>query len=84
MNLLLATLVLSAPFALTYGLARLARRDGVLRFHRDQFMVGAPMMGRLFEDDPDSHRLSHELDAIRTRFEAAPAWPSSGATGERR
>ncbi|MCG5431439.1 hypothetical protein LV457_03930 [Mycobacterium sp. MYCO198283] len=83
MNTLVALLVLVAPFGITYALSRLARRDGVLRVHRGQFTVSAPMTGRLF-DDPDRRRLAHELDAIRTRFETQPAWPVSGATGERR
>ena len=37
-------------------------------------------------DGVQDHRLprQHELDAIRTRFERQPAWPASGALGERR
>ena len=42
------------------------------------------MTGRLFGDDRDGFRVAHDVDAIRTRFEQAPAWPASGATGERR
>ncbi|OYN79637.1 hypothetical protein [Mycolicibacterium sphagni] len=54
-----------------------------LRLHADQFRVSAPMVGPLF-DDADQRRISHDLDAVRTRFEQHPAWPSSGALGERR
>jgi hypothetical protein len=46
--------------------------------------VSAPMVGRLFDDDRDAFRIEHDLDAIRTRFEKSPAWPASGALGERR
>jgi hypothetical protein len=42
------------------------------------------MVGRLFEDDRDGFRIAHDVDAVRTRFEKQPSWPSSGATGERR
>ena len=54
-----------------------------LRFHADQFRVSAPMVGPLF-DDADQRRISHDLDAVRTRFEQHPAWPTSSALGERR
>jgi hypothetical protein len=54
-----------------------------LRLHADQFRVSAPMVGPLF-DDADQRRVSHDLDAVRTRFEQHPVWPSSGALGERR
>jgi hypothetical protein len=55
-----------------------------LRLHADQFRVSAPMVGRLFDNDADQRRISHDLDAVRTRFEQHPVWPSSGALGERR
>jgi hypothetical protein len=55
-----------------------------LRLHADQFRLSAPMVGPLFADDADARRISHDLDAMRTRFEQHPAWPSSGALGERR
>jgi hypothetical protein len=86
MNIALAFLVLSAPFALTAALAWAAHRSGVLRLHLDQFRWSAPMVGRLFEDrsDRDYTRVAHDLDAVRTRFEDHPAWPVSGAVGERR
>ena len=35
-------------------------------------------------DDPDFYRIQHDADAARTRFEQSPAWPASGASGERR
>jgi hypothetical protein len=54
------------------------------RFHADQFRVSAPMVGPLFDNDADQRRISHDLDAVRTRFEQHPVWPSSGALGERR
>lgn len=40
--------------------------------------------GAMFADDRDGVRISHDTDAIRTRFERQPTWPSSGALGERR
>ena len=76
-------LILLAPFALAALLSWAANRSGSLRLHLDQFRLAAPMAGRLFEDR-DSYRVQHDLDAIRTRFERQPTWPSSTATGERR
>jgi hypothetical protein len=84
MTIALITAVLISPFALAAALTWAAHRSGVLRFHLDQFRVSAPMMGRLFDDDRDLYRVEHDLDAVRTRFEEHPAWPSSGALGERR
>lgn len=55
-----------------------------LRLRTDQFRVSAPMVGPLFADDADARRISHDLDAMRTRFEHHPVWPSSGVLGERR
>ena len=59
-----------------------------LRLHADQFRVSAPMVGPLFDDgagrDADERRTNHDLDAIRSRFEHHPVWPSSGVLGERR
>jgi hypothetical protein len=52
------------------------------------FRMSAPLVGHLFEEgtgrDADKRRISHDLDAIRTRFEEHPVWPSSGVLGERR
>lgn len=84
MSTLLALLVLVSPVAVATALAWAASRSGHLRLHRDQFRMAAPMAGRVFEDDRDLLRLEHDLDAIRTRFERHPVWPSSGAVGERR
>lgn len=84
MTVALITLVLISPFALAGALTWAAHRSGVLRIHLDQFRVSAPMRGRLFEEDRDLYRVEHDLDAVRTRFEAHPVWPSSGAVGERR
>jgi len=48
--------------------------------------VAAPLVGRLYDDgyDADARRAEHDLDAVRTRFEDHPAWPSPGVIGERR
>jgi hypothetical protein len=83
MTTALALLVLAAPFALAALLTWAADRTGTLRLHLDQFRVAAPMVGRLF-DDREVVRAQHDIDAIRSRFERQPVWPSSTATGERR
>jgi len=51
-----------------------------------QSMVAAPLVGRLYRDvdDADARRVSHDLDAVRTRFENHPVWPSPGVLGEPR
>ncbi|MGV0790410.1 hypothetical protein [Mycolicibacterium sp. XJ1819] len=67
-------LILLAPFGVVAALSWAASRGGTLRLHLDQFRMAAPMAGR-FDDD---------RDPIRSRFEDRPAWPSSGASGERR
>jgi hypothetical protein len=48
--------------------------------------VAAPLVGRLYDDgyDADARRVEHDLDAVRTRFEDHPVWPSPGVIGERR
>ena len=88
MNTALAILLITAPFALAAALSWAAHRSGVLRLHLDQFRISAPMTGRLFGDvhwaDRDFERSMHDADAIRTRFEEHPSWPSSGVLGERR
>jgi ABC-type uncharacterized transport system permease subunit len=84
MTTALTFLILSAPFALTALLTWAAHRSGVLRLSLEQFRLAAPLAGRLFEDDRDLARVAHDADAIRTRFERQPSWPSGGATGERR
>lgn len=83
----LAVLLIIAPFALAAVLTWLAWRSGHLRLHLDQFRVSAPMMGGVADHwtgDRDALRTAHDLAAIRSRFEAHPAWPASGALGERR
>lgn len=77
--------IVIAPFVVAAALAWAARRSGSLRLNLDQFRLWAPMAGWL--DDPadaDARRIDHELDAIRMRFAEHPAWPCSGALGERR
>jgi hypothetical protein len=80
--------VLNAPFALAFALSWAARRTGTLRLSLDQFGSAAPFVGRLAGSgnavDRDDLRAVHDLDAIRTRFEAHPTWPASSASGERR
>jgi hypothetical protein len=83
MSIALIFLILVSPFALAALLSWAAHRYGVLRRHLDLFQVYAPLAGRLF-DDRDSYREHHDLDAIRTRFEEQPSWPTSSASGERR
>jgi hypothetical protein len=84
MTTLLTFLILLAPFAVAVTVAWAAKRSNALRIGVDQFSVSAPMRGRLSSDGVDVPRMAHELDAIRTRFEAQPSWPMSGALGERR
>ena len=83
---LLVTLVLLAPFAATAAITSVAHRDGTLRLYARQFPVAAPLVGRLNrdDDDADARRVEHDLDAVRTRFEEHPVWPSPGVVGERR
>ncbi|TFV60023.1 hypothetical protein E4P42_06530 [Mycobacterium sp. PS03-16] len=86
MTTALIALAVTAPFALTAALAWVAHRNGILRLHLDQFRVFAPMRGRLSDgqEDRDFSRAQHDLEAVRSRFEEHPVWPSSGAVGERR
>lgn len=84
MTTVLLLLILVSPLLVACALAWAAHRVGDLRLHRDQFRMAAPMAGRVFDSDRDMWRIEHDLDAIRTRFERQPAWPSSGAVGERR
>jgi hypothetical protein len=66
--------ILMAPFVVAVALGWAAHRsDGI-----------GSARGRLSGDSSDAIRMEHELDAIRTRFERQPAWPTSGALGERR
>jgi hypothetical protein len=84
MTVLLTISILMAPFVVAAVMAWAAHRTAGLRMGLDQFRVSAPMRGRLSGDISDAPRMEHELDAIRTRFEQQPAWPMSGALGERR
>jgi len=84
MNVVLTFSILMAPFVLAAVLSWAAHRSDGLRIGIDQFRVSAPMRGRLSGETSDGPRMEHELDAIRTRFERHPAWPASGALGERR
>jgi hypothetical protein len=73
MTVILAFLILSAPFGLAALLSWASHRHDALRGHLvNQF------------GDPDWYRVQHDADAARTRFEHAPSWPASGVTGERR
>lgn len=84
MTTTLLTLLILAPFALAAGLAWAAHREGTLRFTLDQFRIAAPLSGSFHAEDRDSLRSLHDLDAIRTRFEEQPFWPTSSASAERR
>jgi hypothetical protein len=83
---LLLVAILLAPFGVVAALASASHHEGTLRWHLGQFPFSAPMVGRLYNEpyDADANRIDHELDAIRTRFEKNPVWPSSGVRGERR
>jgi hypothetical protein len=88
LTFLLLVAVLLAPFGVVAALATASHRTGSLRWHLGQFPLAAPMVGRLYDDDrgrdADARRVGHDVDAIRTRFEEHPVWPSSGVRGERR
>ncbi|MGV0815720.1 hypothetical protein ABQF34_27530 [Mycolicibacterium boenickei] len=73
MTVALALIILVSPFVVAAVVSWAAHRDGILRFRMD-----------LFSPDYDSYRAGHDLDAIRTRFEHHPSWPTAGASGERR
>lgn len=72
MTVALALLILISPFAIAAALGWAAHRGGIFRISTDQF------------PDYETYRVEHDLDAIRTRFEHDPAWPSPGVLGERR
>ena len=73
MNVILAFLILSAPFALAALLSWASHRNDAVR----------ASLIREF-GDPDAYRVWHDVDAARTRFENTPTWPVSGVLGERR
>ena len=73
MNVLLAFLVLSAPFAIAALLSWSTHRNDAAR---------ASLLKEY--GDRDYYRAWHDVEAARTRFERNPTWPASGVTGERR
>ncbi|MDX1889881.1 hypothetical protein [Mycolicibacterium sp. 050158] len=73
MNVLLAFLVLSAPFVLSALLSWASHRNDATR----------RALLREF-GNPDYYRVLHDVEAVRTRFEREPSWPVSGAMDERR
>jgi hypothetical protein len=84
MTTALTFLILIAPFAVAAALSWAAHRSGSLRLRIDQLRMAGPMSGRFFEDDRDAYRVGHDVDAVRTRFEKQPFWPSSGSLNEGR
>lgn len=83
---LIVILALLAPFAATAAITSGSHRDGTLHLYVRHFPTSAPLVGRLYHDveDADARRVEHDLDAVRTRFENHPVWPSPGVLGERR
>jgi len=73
MDVILTFLILSAPFAVAALISWATHRGRPMR----EYLAGVA-------DDPDWYRVQHDADAARTRFEQSPAWPMSGAAGERR
>ncbi|MDH6196359.1 hypothetical protein M2272_003002 [Mycobacterium frederiksbergense] len=71
MSVALALFILAMPIAIAATVGWAAHRGNVLRYPTDQ-------------SDYETYRAGHDLDAIRSRFEQHPAWPSAGASGERR
>jgi len=84
MTTALTFLILISPFAVAAALMWAAHSTGSLRLRLDQFRMAGPMSGRYFEDDRDTFRVEHDIDAVRTRFEKQPFWPTSGAMSEGR
>jgi hypothetical protein len=85
LGLFLITVVLLASFGLVAALAPRSHANSYLRRHLGHFRLATPAVGYLFDDrDSDGRRIDHDTDAIRTRFEEHPAWPSSGSRDERR
>jgi hypothetical protein len=84
MTTALTFLILISPFAVAAALMWAAHSTGSLRLRLDQFRMAGPMSGRYFEDDRDTFRVEHDIDAVRTRFEQQPFWPTSGAMSEGR
>jgi hypothetical protein len=84
MTAVLTFLILISPLAVAVALSWAAHRTGSLRLRMDRFRMAGPMSGRYLEDDRDALRIDHEVDAVRTRFERQPFWPSSGSLSEGR
>jgi hypothetical protein len=88
MTTALTFLILIAPLAVAVALSWAAHRSGSLRLRLDQFRMAGPMSGQYFGSDPaddrDAFRIDHDADAVRTRFERQPFWPTSGALSEGR
>lgn len=73
MNVILAFLIMSAPFAFAALLTWATHRDDSAR---------RSLLADF--DDRDGYHVQHDVDAARTRFERSPRWPASGVMGERR
>ncbi len=80
MTVALALIILISPFAVAAAVGWAAQRGNVLRFRLDLFDL------QFGSTNPTTttYRAGHDLDAIRSRFEHQPAWPSAGVLGERR
>lgn len=76
MTVALALIILALPLAIAAAVSWAAHRNAVPRFRLDQFDPSPP--------DYEMYRAGHDLDAVRSRFERRPSWPSAGALGERR
>ncbi|WP_299564119.1 hypothetical protein [uncultured Mycolicibacterium sp.] len=74
MTTALALSILISPVALSGAIAWLHHR----------FTTRWPPPGIPPTGDRDLDRMAAEAAAVRARFERHPAWPSSGALGERR
>lgn len=53
LTFLILMFVLLAPFGLVAALAVSSQRAGQLRLHFDQFRFAAPLVGPLFDENPD-------------------------------
>lgn len=87
MTIALALSIIVFPFAVAAALGWAAHRGDAFRIRLDQFWLSSPMAGRLSGTDAanyEAYRAERDLDAIRTRFEHHPTWPTSGVLGERR
>jgi len=84
MTTALTFLILISPIVVATALSWAAHSTGSFRLRLDQFRIAGPMSGRFFEDDRDTFRVEHDIDAVRTRFEQQPFWPTSGAMSEGR